>query len=94
MVSKGIHKVGLQIISEAAKPIALCALTGSKADRELRPAFIMDNNSKQRSIIAEKGLYMANREMEIKNEGERELIVADDLNESNLSYEVFKYTKK
>jgi len=94
MVSKGIHKVGLQIISEAAKPIALCALTGSKADRELRPAFIMDNNSKQHSIIAEKGLYMANREMEIKNEGTKELIVADDLNESNLSYEVFKYTKK
>ena len=94
MVSRGIHKVGLQIISETAKPIALCALTGSQADRELRPAFIMDNNSKQRSIIAEKGLYMANREMEIKNEGKKELIVADDLNESNLSYEVFKYKKK
>ena len=94
MVSRGIHKVGLQIISDSAKPIALCALTGSKADRELRPAFMMDNNSKQHSIIAEKGLYMANREMEIKNGGKKELIVANDLNESSLSYEVFKYKTK
>jgi cyclic-di-GMP-binding protein len=94
MVSKGIHKVGLQIISKTAEPIALCALTGSQADRELRPAFIMDNNSKQRSIIAEKGLYMANREMEIKNGDKKELIVTDDLNESSLSYEVFNYKKK
>tara|TARA_R110000782_G_scaffold17576_9_gene48984 strand:+ start:2303 stop:3883 length:1581 start_codon:yes stop_codon:yes gene_type:complete len=94
MVSKGIHKVGLQIISDAAKPIALCALTGSQTDRELKPAFMMDNNSQQRSIIAKKGLYVANREMQITNEDKKELIVAGDLNESSISYEVFNFKKK
>lgn len=94
MVSRGIHKVGLQIISETAKPIALCALTGSQADRELRPAFMLDTKSKQQSIIAEKGLYMADREMEIKDGEKKELIVAEDLNDSSISYEVFKYNKK
>ncbi|GJM05544.1 MAG: hypothetical protein DHS20C09_15400 [marine bacterium B5-7] len=94
MVSKGIHKVGLQIISDAAKPISLCALTGSQTDRELKPAFMVENNSQPRSIIAEKGLYMAGREMEITNEAKKELIVAGDLNENSISYEVFSYKKK
>jgi cyclic-di-GMP-binding protein len=96
MVSKGIHKVGLQIISETAKPIAIRACNGSKSDRELKPAFLTNSNngSKQMSIIAEKGLYVAEREMEIMVGDKQKLIIADSLNESSISYEVFKYKAK
>ncbi len=93
MVSRGIHKVGLEIISETAKPIALCACDGSKSDRELRPAFLINhgNNSNTLSIISEKGLYMAGRELEIKQGEKRKKIVAESLHDSSISYEIFKY---
>jgi hypothetical protein len=94
MLSRGIHKVGLQIITETAQPIVLCASTGSQADRELRPAFMIEDKSKQRSIIAEKGLYLSNREMEMTSGDQQELIVADNLNESSISYDFFKYKMK
>ncbi len=94
MLSRGIHKVGLQIITETAQPIVLCASTGSQADRELRPAFMIEDKSKQRSIIAEKGLYLSNREMKMTSGDQQELIVADNLNESSISYDFFKYKMK
>ena len=93
MVSRGIHKVGLQIISESAKPIALRACAGSKSDREFKPAFLINhgNNSNMLSIIAEKGLYMADRELEIKRGEKTEKIVAGSMHDSSISYEIFKY---
>ncbi len=96
MVSRGIHKVGLQIISETAKPIALRACDGSKSDREFRPAFLIkhDNNAQKLSIMVEKGLYMTDRVLEIKRGEKHEKIVAAGLDDSSISYEIFKFESK
>ncbi len=93
MVSKAVHKVGLQIIADTAKPLSLRACEGSKADREYRPAFLVshNNNPNELSIIAEKGLYIADREMEIKIGDKTESITAKTLIESSMTYEVFSY---
>lgn len=93
MVSKTIHKIGLQIIANTAKPIALRACNGSKSDQEFKPAFLAGHNSNpnELSIIVEKGLYIADREMEINRDGKKEMISAGTLVESGLSYEVFSY---
>ncbi len=93
MVSKNAHKIGLQIITDTAKPIALRACNGSKTDGEFRPAFLASHNSDPNdlSIIVEKGLYIADREMEMKIGGKKELITANMMIESSLSYEVFSY---
>lgn len=93
MVSKGIHKVGLQIITETAKPIALRACNGSQTDKEFRPAFIMnfDGTANPPAIITEKGLFIEDRELEIKDGENHQQIIADTLNESSISYEVFKF---
>ena len=95
MVSKGVHKVGLQIITDTAKPIALRACSGSQSDREFRPAFVFNKDaSNQPSIIAEKGLYIADRELEVQIDNISELIIAESMNESSISYEAFKYKTK
>lgn len=93
MVSREVHKIGLQNIAHTAKPIALRASNGSKADREYRPAFLMshDNDPNDLSIIAEKGLYISEREMEIKIDDKVESILANNMVESSISYEVFNY---
>ncbi|MCG8379943.1 MAG: hypothetical protein MI865_10785 [Proteobacteria bacterium] len=91
MVSKEVHKIGLQNITDTAKPIALRACNGSKADREYRPAFLISHNGSTNSIIAEKGLFISDRELEIKVDEKIQKIVANNLNDSSISYEVFSY---
>lgn len=93
MVSRDVHKIGLQNIAQTAKPIALRACNGSKADREYRPAFLVSHqNSKSNySIIAEKGLYISDREMEMKTDDKVQAILANNVIESSISYEVFNY---
>jgi hypothetical protein len=93
MVSRGIHKVGLQIISESAEPITLRACDGSKSDRESRPGFLINrhNGVDESSIIAEKGLYSSGRQLEIKQSDKTEVVIADAINESSISYEVFNF---
>lgn len=96
MVSKGIHKVGLQVITDMVKPISIRACNGSKSDRDFRPAFLMDYDKtpNQSSIIAEKGLFISERELEIKEGEKHERIFADMLSESSISYEIFKFKNK
>jgi cyclic-di-GMP-binding protein len=96
MVSRAVHKIGLQVIADTARPISLRACNGSKADREFRPAFLVSHNNdpNELSIIAEKGLYIADREMEIRIEDNAEMIVANTMIESSISYEVFGYKVK
>jgi cyclic-di-GMP-binding protein len=93
MVSKTVHKIGLQIIADTARPIALRACNGSKADNEYRPAFLVSHNSdpNELSLIVEKGLYIADREMEIQIGDKKEIIRANAMIESSISYEVFSY---
>jgi hypothetical protein len=93
MVSKSVHKIGLQIIADTAKPISLRATNGSKADREFRPAFLAGHNSNpnELSLIADKGLYADAREMEMNLNSKKELVKAASLIESSMSYEVFSY---
>ncbi len=93
MVSREVHKIGLQNIANKAKPIALRACDGSKSDREFRPAFIINNSNDPNdlSIIAEKGLYVAERELEISVNNQPQKILAKNLIESSISYETFRY---
>jgi cyclic-di-GMP-binding protein len=93
MVSKTVHKIGLQIVADTAKPVALRACNGSKTDREFKPAFLVSHNSNpnELSIIAEKGLYIADRELEINIKDKKEIISATTLIESSMSYDVFSY---
>ncbi len=93
MVCRETHKIGLQIIADNARPISLRACNGSKADRMSRPAFLVahNNDPKELSIVAEKGLYIADREMEIRVEDNDKLIIANTMIDSGISYEVFEY---
>ena len=96
MVSREVHKIGLQNIADNAAPIALRACSGSKADREFRPAFLINNNNNpgDLSIIVEKGLYIAEREMEIRSNNKQQFIIAKNIIESSIAYEIFKYKNK
>lgn len=93
MVSKSVHKIGLQIISDTAKPISIRACNGSKADQEFKPGFLASHNSDPNdlSIIVEKGLYSEEREMEMMMGEKKELISADNIIETSMTYEVFSY---
>jgi cyclic-di-GMP-binding protein len=96
MVSKNIHKIGLQVIADNAKPISLRACNGSKSDQTFRPGFLVSHNSdpNELSVIAEKGLYIADREMELKLGNNEQQIVANTIIDSSISYEVFSYKSK
>ncbi len=93
MVSKSIHKIGLQLISDTAKPISIRACGGSKVDQEFKPAFLAShtNDPNDLSIIVEKGLYIEGREMEMILGDKKELITVKTIIESSMTYEVFSY---
>lgn len=93
MVSKTVHKIGLQIIADTVKPITLHASSGSKTDTEFRPAFLVShsNDPNELSIIADKGLYIIDREMELRIDDKEEFITAKTMVESGLTYEIFSY---
>ena len=59
-------------------------------------AFLMNQNNdkKNKSIIAEKGLYISNREMEIQTDEGIKAITADNLVEASISYEIFNFKPK
>jgi len=96
MVSRQVYKTGLQIIADTVRPIALRACNGSKFDREFRPAFLVSHNSDpdELSIVAEKGLYINDRKLEIRIGDDEEMIVANSMIDSSISYEVFNYTTR
>ena len=93
MVSKSVHKIGLQIVSDTAKPVSVRACSGSKADQEFKPAFLAShtNDPNDLSIIVEKGLYIEDREMEMMLGDKKEQITANNIIESGMTYEVFSY---
>ena len=81
------------MIAERVRPISLRASNGSMVDRQFRAAFLItqNNDPKNMLIIAEKGLYISKREMEIKMGDKLQTIVADNLIEGSISYEIFSY---
>jgi hypothetical protein len=67
MIRQGqIYKIGVQMLSTRARPVAIRATGGSTLDRRYRRALLIpDLNDNEPSIITSKGLFLANRELEI-----------------------------
>ncbi len=93
MISRQVHKLGIQNVADKGKAIALRARNGSQADRTFRAAFLInqDDSKDSVSIVAEKGLYLKDREMEIVRDGKSEFISAKQLQESSISFEIFTF---
>lgn len=88
------HKVGIQNIASAVRPIALRAAAGFvMSDVTFRPAFLMagHNTANEGAIIAEKGLYSAGRWLKIRTGDTQQLIYADKLLDKGLWHEIFSY---
>lgn len=91
MISKDVHKIGVEKLSRRARNIALRARDGSATDRSYRPAFLMENSDKVLLIVTEKGLYSCNRDLIAYNRDKENHIVADKLIESGVACELFSF---
>lgn len=96
MVSRETHKIGLQQITDTAEPVSLRTGNGSHPERGFRPAFLIrqKNDPARTSIIADKGLVIPDREMEINAGGKNRVIVARSMSETNISHEIFHYEER
>ena len=94
MISRKVHKVGLEIISTNSKAVAIKALTGSKSDQLYRPALLINyrDNAENRSIMAEKGLFIEDRELSVIVNNQEKTIKANNLLESGVTCDVFKFS--
>jgi hypothetical protein len=93
MVGKNkTHKIGIQNIASSVKPGAVRVHSGSELDGEYRRAFIIGDNGDPDgiSIITEKDLYAADRELEIEVDNKHIKMKAGNLLESSVGYEHFK----
>ena len=93
MTQQDRHKLGIQNIAAAVTPIALRAKTGSVAHATFRPAFLMARHptTGKGAIIAEKELYSAKRWLKVRTGNTQQIIYADQLLDTGLSYEIFSY---
>lgn len=83
-----IYKIGIQIISNEVLPVTVRARSGSALDSQFRRALLF-SEEKQTSIITGKGLYMDNRELEIKTQDKSFKVKATAMKESTLGFEYF-----
>lgn len=91
MISKEVHKVGIEKLSRRARNIAIRAKTGSATDRSYRPAFLMENSDKSLLVVTEKGLYSHGRDLLAYKRDKENHIVADKLIESGVACELFSF---
>ena len=61
------YKIGIQVISKTALAVAVRALSGSAQDCRFQRALSVSEGGEQ-SLITTKGLYMKDRELEIKTQ--------------------------
>jgi hypothetical protein len=67
MIRQGqIYKIGVQLLSTRAKPVAVRATSGSASDTRYRRALLIpDLNDNEPSLITSKGLFISNRDLEL-----------------------------
>lgn len=85
------YKAGLQIINQPVYPAAIRARMGNLAEREFRRAILSGNPDKQKElfVIASKGLFKPDRELEIKYRGKDYQARITNLLESTAFFEQF-----
>lgn len=93
MISRKVHKVGLEVIATKARAVAIKAVSGSKSDQSFRPALLMNyrDETENRSIMTEKGLFIDERELSLFVNNQEKPIKAKSLLESGVTCEVFKF---
>ncbi len=94
MISRQVHKVGIQNITHTARPIAIRACQGSLADKQYRPAFFVQqfDDPKKLAIIADKGLYEDGRALEVNIDGKQKTVRAGNIFQSGLVFDSFAFT--
>ena len=82
------YKIGIQVISKTALAVAVRALSGSAQDCRFQRALSVSEGGEQ-SLITTKGLYMKDRELEIKTQDGTFEVKATSMKESTLGFEHF-----
>ncbi len=94
MISRQVHKVGIQNITHTARPIAIRACQGSLADKQFRPAFFVQqfDDPKKLAIVADKGLYEDGRTLEVNIDGKQKTVRAGNIFQSGLVFDSFAFS--
>ena len=82
------YKIGIQVISKTALPAVIRACSGSALDSRFQRALLLTDDNDM-SIITGKGLFMENRELEIKSQHKEFRVKAITMLESTLGFEYF-----
>lgn len=88
-----IYKIGVQMLSTRAKPIAIRARSGSALDTRFRRGLLIpDLNDNEPSIITAKGLFIPKRDLEIVGGNKQTRVRALSVLESTAGFEQFLIT--
>lgn len=82
------YKIGIQIIAKSALPVAVRALSGSVQDSQFQRALSVSEDNEQ-FLLTGKGMYMEDRELEIKTQDGTFRAGATAIKESTLGFEYF-----
>ncbi len=91
MISKEVHKIGIEKLSRRARIIAVRATEGSAAERKYQPGFLVESRDKVLQIITEKGVYKNGRQLIAYKSDKENHLVADQLIESGVVCEIFSF---
>lgn len=91
-----IYKVGIQMIGKEAHAAAIRAHDGSQQDLQYQRAFLIGDpaSSSGNSVIASKGLFVDERELEVNYNNQSFRVTTNVLEESTVSFEHFSITQK
>lgn len=91
MIRQGqIYKIGVQMLTTRAKPVAIRATSGNTLDTRYRRALLIpDLNDNEPSIITSKGLFIANRELDVYEGKSTSRVRAMSILESTTGFEQF-----
>ncbi len=91
MIRQGqIYKIGVQMVTTRAKPVAIRATSGGTMDTRYRRALLIpDLNDNEPSIITSRGLFVANRDLELYEGKSTTVVRTMSILESTTGFEQF-----
>ncbi len=85
------HKIGIQIVSRDADPVAVRALSGADAETRFRRAFMLTDPAATNgfTLVTPRGLYLDRRPVEVMIDNNRLQLTAGTLRESTIAFDHF-----
>ncbi len=89
LMERKSHKLGLEILADAAQAVAIRALHGNAIETEFRRALLIRFDNREPALLSAGGLFAGHRLLELVSTTDRIQLTAGELIERTIAFELF-----